>query len=143
MKILIINGPNLNRLGQREPDIYGDLTLDLLEKKIVQAFSEISFSFFQSNHEGEIINTIHLADGHYEGLLINPGAYTHTSIAIRDALNSIALPKVEVHLSNIHARETFRHHSYTVGVCLGQISGFGYYSYILGVHALKNYLNKY
>lgn len=140
MKLLIINGPNLNQLGQRESHIYGTLTLDELEKIIQNHFPDILFSFFQSNHEGELIDAIHHVKE--DGIVINPGAYTHTSIALRDALSSVSVPKIEVHLSNIHARESFRHTSYTAGVCLGQISGFGAYGYLLSIQALQEHLKK-
>ena len=140
MKLLIIHGPNLNRLGEREVDVYGQLTLTDINTLITKHASQkgIETGFFQSNHEGEIIDTIHSASQEgYTGLILNGAAYTHTSIAIRDALASIDLPKIEVHISNIHAREEFRKHSYSAAVCKGIISGFGPYSYILAVDAFS------
>lgn len=140
--ILIINGPNLNMLGQREPGIYGSQTLSSINENISEIFSgRAEISFFQSNSEGDIIDFIQ-ADHTADAILINPGAYTHTSIAIRDAIASAGIPTVEVHLSNIHAREEFRKQSMIAPVCIGQISGFGSDSYILGVEALIKYLNK-
>ena len=138
MKVLIINGPNLNMLGQREPEIYGNLSLETLNQKI-KDFAEqkkIEVDFFQSNEEGEIINQIHTAPNNYQALIINPGALTHYSLALRDALNCINLIKIEVHLSNIYQREEFRHLSVTAAACLGQISGFGYKSYFLALEQL-------
>ena len=143
MKIIVIHGPNLNMLGERETSIYGDITLESLNKKI-QDFAtslNLSVSFFQSNHEGELIEAIQQAPNSYDALIINPAGYTHSSVAIRDALATHKLPKIEVHLSNIHARESFRHQSYTAGVCKGQISGFGPTSYLLALHYLKLSLN--
>ena len=144
LPILIVNGPNLNLLGSREPDIYGTFSLDSLEKdlnKFVQN-KDISLTFFQSNSESEIIDTIHQAPTHYQAIIINPAAFTHTSIAIRDALSAIKLPVVEVHISNIYARESFRHISYIAPVSIGQISGFGPKGYELAIDALINYLSK-
>lgn len=142
-KVLIINGPNLNMLGKREQSIYGDTTLNEINNEAVRYGSSIGFEVdtFQSNSEGEIINAIHAAGEKYEGVIINPGAFTHTSYAIRDAIASIDVPFVEVHLSNIHSREEFRHSSVTAPVCMGQISGFGLNSYILGLKALKGIIN--
>lgn len=138
MKIQIINGPNLNMLGQRESQHYGSLTLAELESVTRNAFPDITFEFFQSNHEGELIDKIHdlVRNGSVNGLIINAGAFTHTSIALRDALAIWNVPKIEVHLSNIHARESFRHTSYTGGVCNGIIAGLGVNSYLLGIRAL-------
>ncbi|MCP4051070.1 MAG: type II 3-dehydroquinate dehydratase [bacterium] len=136
MKILIIHGPNLNMLGLREKSIYGENTLEDLNRKI-QLYADtlsIEVDFFQSNSESDIIEKIHASENIYYGLIINPAAYTHYSIAIRDALSSISLPKLEVHLSNIHAREDFRKKSFTAAVCDGQISGLGLNSYILALH---------
>lgn len=129
-------------LGKRDPQHYGSQTLDDIAALLERSFPEMVFSFFQSNHEGELIEQVHelVHQPEQEGLICNFGAFTHTSIAIRDALDMVTIPKVEVHLSNIHARETFRHTSYTAGVCLGQISGFGAYSYVLAVQAIRNHL---
>lgn len=141
-KFLILNGPNLNLLGSREPGVYGSLTLaDINESlKLVGSSLGIELSFFQSNHEGEIIESIHSARDKFQGIVINAGAYTHTSVAIRDAISAVEVPTVEVHLSNIYQREEFRHHSYIAPVVIGQISGFGHYSYTLGINALVNHL---
>ena len=137
--ILIIHGPNLNRLGQREVDVYGTDTLEHINSKLHDYAKQINLTVkpIQSNHEGDIIDAIHDAQSNYDGIIINPAAYTHTSIAIRDAISSITIPVVEVHLSNIYSREEFRHHSYPAGVCLGQIGGFGSHSYLLALHALS------
>ena len=143
MKILVINGVNMNMLGVREPEKYGSMTLKDLEKDLY-AFSfelGIDIETFQSNHEGEIIEKIHSAKDNFDGILINAGAYTHTSIAIRDALTAVALPTVEVHMTNIYTREEFRHHSYIAPVSLGQISGFGINSYKLGLKAIVDFLS--
>jgi 3-dehydroquinate dehydratase-2 len=142
--ILVLHGPNLNLLGKREPGIYGSATLDdivrLLELEAKQL--QVTVSSLQSNHEGVLVDQIHAAFGKHQGLLINAGAYTHTSVAIRDAIAAVSLPTVEVHLSNIYRREEFRHHSYIAPVAIGQISGFGIDSYRLGLHALASYLKK-
>ena len=140
-RILVINGPNLNMLGTREPGIYGNVTLDDIESRLKQQAEENSSQiiFFQSNHEGEIIDFIH-KNRDADGIIINPGAYTHTSIAIRDCISAVKLSTVEVHLSNIHAREEFRSHSYIAPVCIGQISGFGSGSYSLGLTAMIEHL---
>lgn len=142
MNILIINGPNLNLLGTRNPGVYGTGTLDELNAFLIESFPEHDLTFFQSNVEGEIINRLQLAmeDG-TEGLVSNLGAYTHTSVALRDALEPIAFPKVEVHISNIHAREDFREKSLTGEVMSGIITGFGKHSYVLGINAVQ-YLAK-
>lgn len=139
-KILVIHGPNLNFLGKREKNIYGDDTLDSLNSKLKSIADELrlDLEFYQSNHEGEIIDKIQEANSTKNGIIINPGAYTHYSIAIRDAIKSIDIPVVEVHLSNIHAREEFRSKSVTAPVCAGQISGFGFNSYVLGLQAIKS-----
>ena len=138
MKLLIIHGPNLNLLGTRDPDTYGSMTLDQLNTYIQASFTEHSINFFQSNVEGDLINRIQevLTDG-TEGLVVNLGGYTHTSVALRDALDPISIPKVEVHLSNIHAREKFREHSVTGEVMNGIITGFGADSYLLGIRAIE------
>lgn len=138
MKILIINGPNLNLLKLRNPDYYGVSDLTSIEKIIKTNFPDIEFAFFQSSDENEIVKLINNAQNNYNGLMINPGGYSHTSVAIRDALEICSIPKVEVHLSNIQARDKFRHISLTASVCDGYISGFKSLSYILGVHALIN-----
>ena len=137
MKLLVINGPNLNMLGLREPGVYGNDTMESINKEILSKAKEkgIEVNFFQSNIEGEIINKIHSAMGVYDGIIINPGAYTHYSIAIRDAIASVNVPAVEVHLSNIHKREQFRHTSVTAPVCMGQITGFGKKGYIMALEA--------
>ncbi|MCL4870422.1 MAG: type II 3-dehydroquinate dehydratase [Anaerolineae bacterium] len=141
-QLLILHGPNLNLLGLREPGVYGRLTLAEINQKLEQAAaaSNLSLRIYQSNHEGALIDHIHEARTWANGILINPGAYTHTSYALRDAIVAVGLPTVEVHLSNIHAREPFRHESKLAAACLGQISGFGWYSYILGLHALRQHL---
>lgn len=137
-KFLLINGPNLNRLGVREPGVYGQKTLGVLESEVTIYANglQVEVTCFQSNHEGEIIDEIHKADITYEGIIINPGAFTHYSYAIRDAIASVSIPVVEVHISNIHARESFRHISVTAPVTIGQIVGMGIYGYKLAVLAL-------
>lgn len=141
-KVLLINGPNLNMLGVREPGIYGDLSLANIEERLRKLAAELQLDLecFQSNHEGEIIDRIHAAYGTKDGILINPAAFTHYSYAIRDALAAVQLPAVEVHISNIHKREEFRHVSVTAPVVIGQISGFGALSYELGLRALHQHL---
>ncbi len=144
MPILVLHGPNLNLLGQREVDVYGAITLEDVNQALqeeAKAFN-VELEIHQSNHEGQLIDFIHQAAGKSAGILINPGAYTHTSVAIRDALAGVALPVVEVHISNIYRRESFRHHSYIAPVAVGQISGFGLYSYTLGLKALVSYLRQ-
>jgi 3-dehydroquinate dehydratase II len=138
LSILILHGPNLNLLGQREPGIYGHETLDSINQMLLQVSESlgVAVATLQSNHEGVLVDAIQAAWGQHQGILINPGAYTHTSVAIRDAIAAVAIPTVEVHLSNIHRREAFRHHSYIAPVAIGQISGFGADSYRLGLQAL-------
>ena len=138
-KILVIHGPNLNLLGAREPEIYGAKTLDDINGEIVRQGHglEMDVDTFQSNHEGEIVEKIHNARNHYHGLILNTAAYTHTSIAIRDAVTILDVPVVEVHLSNIYKREAFRRHSLLADVVTGQITGFGANGYLLGLHALS------
>ncbi|MGQ9622610.1 MAG: type II 3-dehydroquinate dehydratase [Candidatus Caldatribacteriaceae bacterium] len=137
MKILCIFGPNLNLLGEREKDIYGTLTFGEIQELLREEARKrgILVEIFQSNHEGDIIDTIHEAKGRYDGIIINPGAYTHYSIAIRDALKAIGIPTIEVHMSNIYAREEFRRYSITAPVCWGQISGLGHLGYLLALEA--------
>ena len=137
MNVLVIHGPNLNLLGKREPDIYGTVTLEEINNRLALLARELGtdITFFQSNHEGELVQKIQDAMGTCQALVINPGAYTHTSVALRDAIASTGIPAVEVHLSNIYRREEFRHHSYISGVALGQITGFGVESYLLGLRA--------
>lgn len=139
-KFLIINGPNLDMLGVREPGVYGDETLETVCEKIKARAEELGVeaAFYQSNIEGELINCIHAAMGQYDGIVMNPGAYTHYSYAIRDAIAAVHLPVVEVHISNIHQREEFRHHSVTAAVCRGQICGLGTMGYLLALEALAN-----
>jgi len=141
-KILLLHGPNLNLLGTREPDVYGRMTLENIDARLKNHASKhgVDLRSFQSNHEGALIDALHDARGWANGIVINPGAYTHTSIALRDAISAIQLPVVEVHLSNIHAREEFRHHSLIAPVCVGQIAGFGWRSYLLGFDALIGHL---
>ena len=142
MKILIIHGPNLNMLGKREPDIYGATTLEEINAALTSKAKGLGaeVTFFQSNSEGEIVSNIQDAMSKFEGVVINPGAYTHTSVAIRDAILSSGLPVVEVHISNVHKREDFRQKSFVSGVALGVISGFGVNSYMLGLSGLVDYL---
>jgi 3-dehydroquinate dehydratase-2 len=144
MKILVLHGPNLDLLGTREPAIYGQLTLKEINSAISALARELAIevTIVQSNSEGTLIDTIHSAIGSYDGVLINPAAYTHTSIAIRDALAAASLPTVEVHLSNIHSREEFRSKSFIAPIAVGQISGFALDSYLLGLRAIFNHLTK-
>lgn len=141
-KVLILNGPNLNMLGIREPGHYGSDSLATIEQNLQALAGKLSLDlhFFQSNHEGELIDRIHQAYGQMDGMVINPGAFTHYSYAIRDALSAVNIPAVEVHLSNIHKRESFRHVSVTAPVMIGQISGFGAHSYEWGLLAIHRHL---
>lgn len=137
MKILIVNGPNLNRLGRREPGIYGGKSMDDYLAELRQQYPQIELLYFQSNHEGGLIDRLHQADDEgIEGIVLNAGAYTHTSVALHDAIRAISVPVVEVHISNVHQREEFRHHSMISAACKGVICGFGMHSYRLGVEAL-------
>ena len=142
MKFLVVNGPNLNLLGEREPDKYGVQTLDEINNELKNFASQngVEVEFYQSNIEGEIVNAIQNAKGNFDGIILNPAAYTHTSVAIRDALLGTKIPTVEVHLSNVYSRDEFRQTTYTTGVCIGQIAGFGGYGYKLALLALKNSL---
>lgn len=141
-EILLLHGPNLNLLGTREPEVYGKHTLDDINHLARQHISRYKLELWveQSNHEGALLDILHLARKRVLGIVFNPGAYTHTSIALRDAISAIQLPVVEVHLSNVHAREEFRHKSLLAPVCLGQIAGFGWRSYLLGLDALLGHL---
>lgn len=140
--ILVLHGPNLNLLGQREPGIYGSVTLEQINRLLTEEGQKLQalVSTVQSNHEGVLVDSIQAARKEHQGILINAGAYTHTSVAIRDAIAAVSIPTVEVHLSNIYQREAFRHHSYIAAVAIGQISGFGAESYRLGLQALVHYL---
>ena len=142
--ILVLHGPNLNLLGKREPGVYGIVTLDQINQMLEREAQglQVKSVALQSSHEGVLVDAIHAAQDQHQGILINAGAYTHTSVAIRDAIAAVNLPTVEVHLSNIYRREAFRHHSYIAAVAIGQISGFGAESYRLGLHALVNYLKQ-
>jgi 3-dehydroquinate dehydratase-2 len=143
MKILFLNGPNLNLLGQREPEIYGRATLADIEIKVKERAKQFSaeVDFRQSNLEGELVAWIQQAKGSFDVIVLNAAAYTHTSIALRDAIAAVGVPTIEIHLSNVHAREEFRHKSLIAPVCQGQISGFGVYSYVLAVEAASNVID--
>jgi 3-dehydroquinate dehydratase II len=140
MRILFLNGPNLNLLGQREPDVYGRDTLAAIEAKVRDRTTQlkVEVDFRQSNLEGELVTWIQQAKGAFDVIVLNAAAYTHTSVALRDAISAVGIPTIEIHLSNIHAREEFRHRSLIAPVCVGQISGFGVNSYILGLEAAVN-----
>ncbi len=144
MKILVLHGPNLNLLGRREPEIYGSLTLDEINTRLTGLGETLGAEIVceQSNHEGALIDALHAAREWADGVVFNPGGYTHTSIALRDAVTAIGIPVVEVHLSNVEAREEFRHRSLISPVCAGKVSGFGWRSYALGLRALVDLLNE-
>lgn len=142
--ILVVNGPNLNLLGTREPDIYGHDTLADVERLVRERAGQLGYDvdFFQSNHEGEIIDRIHANRGVASGIVINPGAFTHTSVAIRDAILGVSLPVVEVHVTNVHAREKFRHHSYISDIAIAVLAGAGVAGWVYGVEILDRKLAK-
>ncbi|MCI5097567.1 MAG: type II 3-dehydroquinate dehydratase [Rhodobacteraceae bacterium] len=142
--VLVLNGPNLNLLGTRQPEVYGSTTLAMVEQSCAAHGAALGLDVLclQSNHEGALIDAIHQAKGVHQGIILNAGAYTHTSVALMDAIASVELPLVEVHLSNIHAREPFRHKSYIAPVALGQICGFGAHGYILALEALRKHFDE-
>jgi 3-dehydroquinate dehydratase II len=142
LSVLVLHGPNLNLLGLREPGIYGATTLVQIDTRLVELGTSLNTTVqsLQSNHEGVLVDVIHAARDRHQGIVINAGAYTHTSIAVRDAISAVQIPTVEVHLSNIYKREEFRHHSYLASIVVGQISGFGAHSYYLGLQALVAHL---
>jgi 3-dehydroquinate dehydratase-2 len=144
MQVLVLNGPNLNLLGKRQPEIYGSLSLSEIEQQVRTLAKElgIEIDFRQSNSEAELIDWIHNSAGKFGALVINPAAYTHTSLALRDAISAVGIPTVEIHISNIHRREPFRHYSYIAEVAVGQIAGFGATSYLLGLRAAAELLQK-
>ncbi len=143
MRILLINGANLNMLGQREPEKYGTTTLKDIERNVIERGKELGadVDVWQNNHEGEIVDKIQSAKGIYDGILINAGGYTHTSVVIRDAVAAVGIPTVEIHMTNIHAREDFRHTSLLSGVCIAQVVGFKEQSYLLALEGLVKYLS--
>jgi 3-dehydroquinate dehydratase-2 len=142
--ILILHGPNLNLLGRREPDVYGKLTLEEIDRRLAEAGAALRLEVrsLQSNSEGDLIDALHDAGEWASGVVFNPAGYTHTSVALRDAVTAIGIPVIEVHLSNVDAREPFRHTSLIAPACLGKIAGFGWRSYLLGLHALAEYLKE-
>lgn len=144
LSVLVLHGPNLNLLGLREPGIYGASTLAQIDARLVELGLALGVKVesWQSNHEGALVDAIHAARERHQGIVINAGAYTHTSIAIRDAIAGVQIPTVEVHLSNIHQRESFRHHSYLAAIVVGQVCGFGAFSYELGLRAIVAHLQK-
>jgi 3-dehydroquinate dehydratase-2 len=144
MKILVLHGPNLNLLGSRENDVYGSVTLDAINRALedLAKAEGVKLAIHQSNAEGDLVGWIQKAAGAFDALLINPGAFTHTSIALRDAIAGVGIPAIEVHLSNIYRREAFRQHSYIAGVAIGQISGFGSDSYVLGLRAAMAHVKR-
>jgi 3-dehydroquinate dehydratase-2 len=144
MKILVLHGPNLNLLGSRENDVYGSVTLETInrELELLAKAEGVRLAIHQSNAEGELVDWIQKAAGAFDALIINPGAFTHTSIALRDAIAGVGIPTIEVHLSNIYRREAFRQHSYIAGVAVGQISGFGSDSYMLGLRAAMAHVKR-
>ena len=142
-RVLVLNGPNLNLLGTREPDVYGATTLDDIEQGLADLAKDLGVAIEcrQSNQEGQLIDWLHEARGSFDGVVINPGGLTHTSVSLRDGIAATGLPTVEVHISNTQARESFRHQSLTAAVCIGSVVGFGKNSYALGLRALIDYLN--
>ena len=144
MRILILHGPNLNLLGTREPEVYGSMTLNDINEKMIALGKELGAEAIcqQSNHEGALIDALHDARTWASGVVFNPGGYTHTSVALRDAISAIVIPVIEVHLSNVYAREEFRHTSFISAVCKGKVTGFGWRSYELGLHGLVNIVKK-
>jgi 3-dehydroquinate dehydratase II len=144
LSVIVLHGPNLNLLGLREPEIYGATTLTQIDTRLIELGESLNVTVqtLQSNHEGVLVDAIHTARDRHHGIVINAGAYTHTSIALRDAISAVQIPTVEVHLSNIYQREEFRHHSYLAAVVVGQISGFGANSYYLGLQALVTHLGR-
>jgi 3-dehydroquinate dehydratase-2 len=144
ISVLVLHGPNLNLLGTREPEVYGSLSLKEIDQRLVEAGEAlgVGVNTFQSNHEGALIDALHEARERYQGVIFNPGGYTHTSVALRDAVTAIGLPVVEVHLSNVHAREEFRRRSLIAPVCIGAIAGFGWRSYWLALQALVEVLKE-